>query len=225
MKRTRGCLKHFMLFMLIISMFFPSISGQAATQKQRALKAYEKMLSKQKINVIKYGTEYFSLFTTQEYVKYTGSKVSDVKFGLCYIDNDNVPELIVEARIDNLPSCGIFTFKNGKVRRVYCAQGSSFLGAYKKTGSFKYKVQDDGFGIKGYRKMKGTKTSLELLEHKVSESRSVYFQKPAHETSFKNAISKSRFKSVLKKLNKGRSFTKQKYYKITKNNLKKVLNR
>ena len=76
---------------------------------------YDKWLSGSKVLVIPKGAEYFSL-RSSDTETYTGTKASEVKFALIYLDNDSIPELAV---YDKDYCYSVLTYKNGKVVRLF----------------------------------------------------------------------------------------------------------
>ena len=115
MNRISKKLKSALLVALVFAMMIPSISGLAVTQRQKALNAYDKWLSGSKVLVAPKGTIYWNM-TTDQHEKFRGTKPSDVKFGLLYLDNDSIPELAV---FDKNFCFSVLTYKNGKVVRLF----------------------------------------------------------------------------------------------------------
>ena len=111
-----------------------SVNVHAASTKKKALKAYKKMLSKKKLRI-----------DVDEAKTVRTSKLS---FAIAYIDNDNVPELILK-RTDN-DDIGFYChnlfyiYRKGKTKRLTASYGNiSMTGYYyKKTGFFE--VYEDG---------------------------------------------------------------------------------
>lgn len=102
-----------------------SASANSAKLKKNALKAYREMLSsKAKLNK-KMGNTYQSI------------ALSKVSFALAYIDNDDVPELIVNGNDQYL-----FTYRNNKVKLVYAFEQ---LGNYRPFGYYKRKSVFRGY--------------------------------------------------------------------------------
>ena len=108
-------LKRALLLALCIAMLAPMQPGYAATNKQKALKAYNKMLSGGTVYILPKGVRYRS-YTSGGTQKYTGTKSAKVRFSLAYIDGDSIPELVL---CDNEYRFGFFSYRNGKVVRQY----------------------------------------------------------------------------------------------------------
>ena len=108
------------------------VDAASLTGKQRALRAYKEFLSKPTIPIIPVGRRYYNLDRClMEY--YSATPSSQVRFSLAYINNDNIPELIVE----RMEECwrhglyGVFTYKNGKVTRLRSGGGEDYyIGCY-----------------------------------------------------------------------------------------------
>ena len=98
---------------------------QAASQKSKATSAYRSFMSKSKIP-----------WGTYSRLKVSTSKCS---FTLAYINNDNIPELVVTTHeVAHAVGYGaIFTYKNGKVQGVAnFNQDDSKFKYYKKKGVY-----------------------------------------------------------------------------------------
>lgn len=189
--------------------FFPSsISVNAASTKAKAMKAYK------------------------EFMKTRDSKEL---FTIAYIDNNSVPELIV----DRKPSNGtrfngygdLYTYKKGKIILVtnyLCTFGNwnaNHTGGkfkyYKKTGIF---LDDDSFqgcSVTGYHKLKNKDETRKASKMEYKEWTEIT---PATQYKIGDELTtKSKFKSYVKKLTKGKKLTKAKLYKNTKKNRNRIL--
>lgn len=110
---------------VLVSVCMFSLNAEAASQRTKALKAYNKFLSKSSFQVKKGGQK-------------TTFYASHCSFGIAYIDKDSVPELIIYDSWDSNHAAGygtLFTYKKGKVKKVADLEmtGES-LGYYKKKG-------------------------------------------------------------------------------------------
>lgn len=118
----------FLLAFAMVLALVPPVQGEAASTKSKALSAYKKLLSKSTVAVLPKGKKVMD--RNDDYVTYKSSKRSNVKFAIAYIDNDNVPELILE---DDYYGYGVWRYKSGKVQ---CVQwGDTYdepYGYYKK---------------------------------------------------------------------------------------------
>ena len=216
-KRARGW-KAFLLLLLIVALVLPGTDGYALTQKQKALNAYKQFLAKSKVSVLAPGQK--CLYTGRPY-RYSPTKASLVSFGLAYIDNDNIPELIV--RTDTDYSCGshrvtaIFTYVNGKIKRVKSLNNdyASFNGYYYKTGCFKWTQSDEG----GYKEEYFYTLKNGAYQARLWKSSNRYGLWPTVYYKFVNSkkskISGSTFLSAYKSLTKSKKITAVKFYKDT----------
>ena len=105
-----------LVFAMILAVVF-SGTVFAGGNKSKALKAYDKFLKKE-------------------------AKKSDCEFdrwGLAYLDNNSVPELIVyKSKSPLIGMASIYTFKKGKVVKISANYGGAYYTHYyKKTSVFK----------------------------------------------------------------------------------------
>ncbi len=220
MKKLKTCL----LLAMALSLVLPAASGYALTQKQKAFNAYKKMLSKSTVSLAKKGESYFHYYDvdyslTPQYESYKPSKASKVRFAIAYIDNDNIPELILKYRASNEQTPGltaVYTYKNGKVKRVFTGEASeSFSGYYRKTGVYCLRNSYDTI-VDDYYKLYKAKTKLILRK----DSYSGYYKRTKGELK---KTSSYEFSKKLRSVTKGKSLTKIKFHKNTKGNRKKYL--
>ena len=113
----------------------------ASSRKSKALKAYSKVLSKKSIN-------------------WGGQKVSlkNSRFGLAYVDKDNVPELFVynyENTCHAQGYCALYKYKKGKV--VFVAALDD-IRIYPKKSLVDFIHQGTGGHVDSYTIISGTKT-------------------------------------------------------------------
>lgn len=110
--------------MFTILLCFSSTQAQAASTKDKALAAYNKLLSQKTLKWS--NTNDFSVTT------------SKCKFALLYVDNNSVPELFIDAGGAGTNHVSgfykLYTFYNGKVKEL-CTIRDSF-GYYKRKGVF-----------------------------------------------------------------------------------------
>jgi hypothetical protein len=189
----------------------------AMSAKTKALKAYNKLLSKKTINR---GMESWN--------------TSDCKFFVAYIDNNSVPELIVY-NYKSAPHAGgfgaLYTYKNGKVKYVQSLALNIVdrLGYYKKTGWFMDNGMYTGYGderIEYFSKGKVRTQSLGYVIEASWDDDSILVSQYTKRLKSGKVVNltKKQFRKELKKAVKGRKLTKYKFHKNTKSNRKKYLN-
>ena len=231
MKQKSKKLRRGLILVLSIVMLLPAISGYAVTQKQKAMNAYKKWLGHSKVSVLKKGQEiadYNGAYGgVEDRASYAPTKASKTEFAIAYINNDNIPELIVRTKDQRYYS--ILTYRKGKVVRLKGTQEDgtydTVKGYYKKTGVF-FDARSADFGIDRqiYYKMYATKAK-DKLEVWIFNKGS----KPSKEYEYLTSSGKtvscdhSVFKEKLKKLTKGKKPTNLKYYKNTAKNRNKIL--
>lgn len=121
MKGLKGKLKRVLLIALAVAMMIPVQNVYAATTRQLAISSYKRLLSRKSVKIFEDNT-----------------KSSEVKFAITYIDNDNVPELILYGE----HKLAVLTYKNGTAVRVYA--GAYYTPSYyPKRGVFVAKGLDD----------------------------------------------------------------------------------
>lgn len=231
MKQRSRKFRRGIILILSMVMLLPAISGYAATQKQKAMNAYKKWLGQSKVSVLKKGQEiadYNGAYGgVEDKANYTPTKASKTEFAIAYIDNDNIPELIVRTKDKRYYS--VLTYRKGKVVRLKGTQEDgtydTVKGYYKKTGVF-FDVRTADFGIdrRIYYKMNATKAS-DKLEIWINNKGSKPSKDYEYITSSGKTVScnHSMFKEKLKNLTKGKKPTNIKYYKNTAKNRNKVL--
>ena len=213
---------------LVLSLVAPASSGYAMTQKQKALNAYNKWLSKSKVYVVEPGSYGFSYYDTdssggivlRQYTK--AAPASKVKFALAYIDSDSIPELIIKTKLNcnlgNVEVWSILTYKNRKIKRIW--YGCDVLGYYKKAGTFKWR-DDQDLRIDHYWQINGTKIISKISKyymggwHYSVENNNKY-------SSNKHSV----FSKYYKRMTKGKTLTKltaNSYHKNNSRNRKKYL--
>ena len=214
MRNKTRKLRRGLLLVLVITMLAPALSGFAVTKKQKALNAYDKWLSKKSVNLIKKGTEYFNK-KSMNWEEYKGSKTSDLKFSLIYLDSDNIPELVV---YDSSYCFNVLTYKNGKVKKVFADEDNWAIPEkyYKKKNIF-IGVGHAGIKMnKYYYKSKG-KYFLKFQDD-IQGKYEYYATSKKH-----NSVTSERIKSLVKKHVNGTKLSKIKYHKNTKATRKKFL--
>ena len=216
MNRISKKLKRAVLIALVFAMMIPSISGLAVTQRQKALSAYDKWLSGSKVLVLPRGSQGYDLKNYEE-VTYAGTKASEVKFALIYLDNDSIPELAV---YDKNYCYSVLTYRNGKVVRLF-GKFENFAYPtkyYKKKCAFiavspmiskmnKFIVRDNAAGKYFMKFQDDIKSTTEYYRG----------------SSNHKQISSARLRSFMKNYTNGATLTRITYYQNTKTNRNKYL--
>ena len=190
------------LCMLAVLLMVPCMKTEAASAKAKALKAYGDFVSK---DTIAWDPNY-------------KIPAANCSFSVVYIDNDKVPELVLNSSsVPHVAGFGrIFTFKNGKVKRVgkVDIDGSKFY-YYKKKGVIISNYVMGG-SFDNYRKIVKGK-----IVHKLQKGKEI---RDNNRTRYYNAdrkeISKSKFNRELKKLVGSKRKTSARFYKNTLSNRK-----
>ena len=207
-------IKRCMLLALTIVMLAPAARGFAATPKQEALNAYNRWLSGTKVQVMPKG--FGSLCDRVS--------SSQVRFAIAYINNDSIPELIVQATDDESQTFqSILTYRNGKIVRIYHTHVYIGLikGYYSRTGMFlKQNNYSKGKGSKYL--MLGTAGVTERLGilSSVTPTIYTYIAKNGKSVSLRNH---TEFKNKLLAFTKGKDLTSVKFYRNTAANRKNIL--
>ena len=210
--------KMVLLLVACTTLLLPSFDTSAATQKQQALKAYKQFLSKSTVTIIPLGRRYEDQWSLRM-VNYTGTPSSKVRFAIAYIDNDSIPELIIE-RIEDHMTCalfGIFTYKNGKVLWVKAGRGYDYyIGCYAKTGTFLTRDTTDGALYHDqYTVFKNGKATPKLTKTVAPYEFKEYYR---NQNGGLKKISFQAFSRLLKNLNGGRKLTRVNYHNNTAGN-------
>lgn len=179
------------IFTMMMSL---SITANAASQKQKALKAYANFMASEK---------------------------SNVRFGIAYIDNDSVPELIRECNGEF--GLRVYTYKSGKVQGLY----SSWDNGHSETNGFAYYPKKSLFRIRSgtmidcfdYYTLKNGKETIVFGCNQEGE----YYSYQKGSRSQRSVIFQKDFEKQLKKLTGSAKLTACKYYKNTSAYRKKIL--
>lgn len=208
-----------LLILALVFTMIPVMPGEAASTKSKAIAAYKKKLSKSKVTVLPRGKKVLDI--NDNYVTYRSSKKANVKFALAYIDNNNVPELILE---DSHYGYGVWTYKGGKVTCVLW--GDSYdepYGYYRKKGIYEERSWTEGSPFyKIFYKYKNGKMTKKLTKfvYEVGEPEAEYYfcTKPYY-----TSVSKATFRKKLKSYVGSTKVTKFKLKKNNSSNRKKYL--
>lgn len=210
-----------LLILVLVFTVVPAVPGEAASTKSKAIAAYKKKLSKSKVTVLPAGKKVMDL--NDRYVTYRYSKKANVKFAIAYIDNNNVPELILE---DTNYGYGLWMYKNGKVKCV--KWGDTYdapYGYYRKKGIYEGIAYSEGSPFtKIFYKYKNGVLTPKLSKFVIYEgkpyaeyffcTKSDLYQKP---------VSKAAFRKKLKSYVGNTKVTKISLKKNTSSNRKKYL--
>ena len=148
------------------------------------------------------------------------SRQSDIEFAVAYIDNNNVPELIIRRPEKKGCACAyVYTYRKGKVVKVkypfskmeFGRDGSitEITGYYKKKGVFIFNVELDD--QRYYLRLKSGKAKM------IAWNTGGYTEEPNYPKT------KAKYKSVLRRYTGGRKKTKIKWHANTPANRKKYL--
>lgn len=200
LKKYRGWL--IVLCTLMVFLAAPGITAEAAPAKTKALKAYEKFLSKKEIA---WDANY-------------KVPAADCEFAIVYLDNDNVPELVLHnTSVPHMAGFGrIFTYKNGKVKRAGSVDMDNNAFCYYKKTSVFISCYVNGGVFDNYRTLTKGK-----LVHKLQKGITLPENKTRYYNANRKEISKSTFSKELKKLVGSKKKTRVKFYKNTSSGRKK----
>lgn len=204
---TKKILRVF-LCSLLVFFLIPHSQSYAKTTELQALDAYKALLSGKSV---KWGD--------------TNSKIPLEKcsFALAYIDNNTVPELILQniGNTDHAVGYGsLYTYKNNKVVCLGSLSMNDTLYYYKKKGIYVDNYTGMGFSSDFYNKLSGTKISTKLIKSKnylADNSIACSYSTGSEE------ITKVQFKRKLKKLVGLKKKTVLRFYQNTASNRSKYL--
>ena len=84
-------------------------------------------------------------------------------FSIANIDNDSIPELVINCKLglrSDIPAYTILTYKDGKIKRVTYETYASFKGYYPKTGIYiNHHITEGELIYINYIRMKGLRTT------------------------------------------------------------------
>lgn len=205
-------IKRCILLAVTIAVMVPVVSGFAATPKQEALNAYNRWLSGAKVQVMPKG------FDELDGVLYTPTPASQTRFAIAYINNDSIPELIVQTSDGVYQS--ILTYRNGKIVRIDSSHIVTGLtkGYYSKTGVFVNLSKYFGhrymmMGASGVTERFSILTSVTPKEY-------YYYAKNGKSTPLKNH---TELRNKLMTFTKGKALTPVKFYGNNAANRKNIL--
>ena len=205
MKRKKT-LRNLLLLTVLLVLALAPMNAQAASQKTKALKAYQTFLKKST-------------------VKLSGRtcKLASAKFAIVYIDNDSVPELLVQPYYkmgnNKLSITALYTYKNNKMVRLFVSNNGltySKCSYYKKTGTFLRYISHGDYQSYYYYKLSGKKLTKKLAK-----------EWEAGKTTYHKAsgakITKSQFNKQLKSLTRSKKATTIPLRKNTASNRSRYL--
>lgn len=152
------------------------------------------------------------------YKKYLKNKTEYSQFSLIYLDNNKVPELL--AKKGDMVS--ILTYYNGKVKDTYYVSNLMYTANgtfdyYKKTGVIRRGGVSNGYSTVGYPKLskgKMKRTVYAAYDMRTGKAKAYY-------NANDKKISKSKFKSWIKKNTKGKKVSRAKFHSNTGSGRKK----
>lgn len=181
--------------MVLTFMFSLNLTVNAASQKQKALKAYDKFMA---------------------------SQGSNVRFAIVYIDNDSVPELI--RKCNGSFGLRVYTYKNNRVTGLYSTwenddySETTAFAYYPKKSLFRIR-SGLMFDCYDYYTLKNGQETIVLGYNQIGE----YYRFNKGDKYNRTDISKKEFQKRLKKLVGNKKLTTCTYYKNTSANRKKIL--
>ena len=211
-------IKRCLLLALTIVMLVPAVSGFAVTPKQAALNAYSRWLSGSKVQVM-----------PKDYKDYLNNELfapvpaSNTLFGIAYINNDTIPELVVKTADGHYGS--ILTYRNGKIVRLDYTDGikGMICGYYSKRGMFlNRRKQPEHLSRDVYKTMgaDGVKERFEIYTWSDGTKDRTYYDRNGKNIHLRNH---TEFKNKLLTFTKGKTLTVYKFYRNTAANRKNIL--
>lgn len=210
-----------LLILMLVFTAIPAMPGEAASTKSKAMSAYKKKLSSSKLTVLPAGRKVMN--RNDRYVTYRYSKRANVKFAIAYINNDNVPELILE---DKTYGYGVWAYQGGKVKCVHWGDTyNSPYGYYRKKGIYEDIAWSEGSPFtKCFYKFKNGKMTEKLQKFVIQEGEAeAYYFQVSSSSRYPKEISKAVFKKKLKSYVGSTHVTKISLKSNTSANRKKYL--
>ncbi|HAB94330.1 MAG TPA: hypothetical protein DCF49_06145 [Lachnospiraceae bacterium] len=222
MRKITQKLKRIMLFALAFAMLVPTVNGLAATQRQKAVTAYQKYLSQSQIIL-------------------AGEKVksSNTKFAVADLNGDGTPEMVIQKKIPvvNRGAFAVFTYSKGKIVRVMNGNDyEGFLGYYAGTGVVRTRdyppMGKNIYYNEYFSRLEGVRTiTLLKKEHSVNpvnEKPIGYYFSGRYNRTWKtnrdgnlSRTTRSKFAQLLKKCTISKGVSKFKFYSNTAANRQK----
>lgn len=204
-----------LLILILVFTAIPAMPGEAASAKSKALAAYKKKLSASKVTVLPAGKKV--VVHCYDTVTYKYSHRANIKFDIAYIDNDNIPELILQ---DARYCYGVWTYKNGKVICVHWGDSlTDPYGYYRKKGIYEDIHYTEGSPFyKLFYQFKNGKMARKMTKTVLEEGKS-----DAEYYVLSKRVSKASFKKKLKSYVGSTHVTKISLKKNTSTNRKKYL--
>ena len=211
MKKEKLLKRIMILACMIMIVCINSFTVKAASKKEKALQAYDAMLSKSSFNVK----------IDLSVIKY---QTINCSFAIAYIDKNSIPELIVKNYMDSDHATGygaIFTYKNGRVKQIASLSLDEFLKYYKKKGVIIDTYSNMGFSQYDYKKISNGRIKQFAGTSKNygnPGSKKRYY----YDANFKS-ISKNSFHKLIRKYVKNVKPTKVKFIDNTMENRRRYL--
>lgn len=159
------------------------------------------------------------------YKKFLKSRSSRDKFAIAYIDNNNVPELILNrintgSRIEGFGD--LYTYKSGKMIKLngYLYYDRTRFKYYKKIGIY---IDDDSYQsctIDAFYRLKGKKVTVKARKETVDPMTGYG---GTHYYIGDKKSSKAKFKAYIKKITKGKKIKKASFHSNNAKNRNKYL--
>lgn len=193
--------KLFGAFCLLFGLLLVTAGGMhadAASAKTKAVRAYSDLLKKSKVTIM--GGEL---------------RPAKARFAAVYIDNDSVPELIIE---DMEAGCWyVLTYRNNKVKCMDCFIGVFSMSYYKKKGIMAVDVDSFGGGALIYSKVSNGKlTDIASQTQSGGSGKNIYYVKG-------KKTSRTAFSKYLKKITGSKKAARIRFYKNTAANRRKYI--
>lgn len=205
MKRKKN-LRNLLLLAVLLVLALEPMNAQAASQKTKALKAYKSFLKKSTVKL-----------------NGRSCKLSNAKFAVVYIDNNSVPELLVETYYkignDKISMNALYTYKNNKMVQLFSVNNGlaySRCYYYKKTGIFHRYISHGDYQSYYYYRLSGKKMTRKLAEE-WEAGKTTYYKNSGKK------ITKSKFNKELKTLTRSKKVESITLRKNTASNRSKYL--
>ena len=156
--------------------------------------------------------------------KYKGTKSKRVSYAVCYIDNDNIPELILlehnSGSTINYYKYAIFTYRKGKAKRIVYGQDSKPISYYNRRKLIVIERGGDPVQrIYATLSSKRLKTVAYTNYEDVSDYDDSYYTWVPYD-SHDNTLSSWKFRSIINSYSKGTGAKGITYYLNTSSNRK-----
>ena len=134
---------------LLIAILITAIPSEAASKAGKAKKAYKSYLS--------------SIMNRSDFKEFAGMKIGNISFAIMDISGDKVPELIVKESYTAPENYWVYTYRNGKVKKLKSMcyySGGEIDAVYPKKHIIKAYEGDDWFCDNIYYRVTGSKMKV-----------------------------------------------------------------